>query len=59
MVGLLEIDLAVARNVSGKDTPNLIVYGGGRKAEEFCQRNGLLYVTDFINNKKITKNKGE
>ncbi len=52
MAGLLENDLAVARKVSGKDTPNLVVYGGGRKAEEFCQRNGLLYVTDFINAKK-------
>lgn len=52
MAGLLENDLAIARRVSGRDTPNLVVYGGGRKAEEFCQRNGLLYITDFINEKK-------
>lgn len=55
MLGALEIDLDAARRVSGKDTPNLTVYGGGRKAEEFCQKHGLLYVTDFINAKKINK----
>ena len=52
MIGMLENDLAVARSISGAFTPNLIVYGGGRKVEEFCQNNGLLYLTDFINKKK-------
>ena len=48
----LKIDLETARRISGKQTPNLIVYGGGKEAEKFCQKNGLLYVTDFINAKK-------
>lgn len=48
----LKIDLKTARRISGKQTPNLIVYGGGKEAEKFCQKNGLLYVTDFINAKK-------
>lgn len=51
----LKLDLEVARQISGLDTPNLIVYGGGRKVEEFCQRNGLLYLTDFINAKKLNQ----
>lgn len=49
---LLNKDLEIARRVSGKETPNLVVYGGGKDAEKFCQKNGLLYVTDFINAKK-------
>lgn len=53
MADALSLDLELARRVSGKDTPNLIVYGGGKKAEKFCQENGLLYVTDFINAKNI------
>lgn len=51
-IDLLNIDLETARRVSGKETPNLVVYGGGKDAEKFCQKNGLLYVTDFINAKK-------
>ena len=50
---LLEKDLETARKASGKDTPNMIVYGGGKKAEKFCRKNGLLYVTDFINNDRF------
>lgn len=50
---LLESDLEIAKQISGKETPNLIVYGGGRESEEFCQKNGLLYITDFINSKNI------
>lgn len=49
---LLSKDLEIARRVSGKETPNLVVYGGGKEAEKFCQRNGLLYINDFINAKK-------
>ena len=48
----LRSDLSVAREISGLDTPNLIVYGGGGKVQKFCRENNLLYVTDFINAKK-------
>lgn len=47
----LDNDLKEAREISGKDTPNLIVYGGGAKVREYCNKNGLLYVQDFINDK--------
>lgn len=48
----LKSDLQVAQQISGKETPNLIVYGGGKQIQQFCQQKGLLYVTDFINAKK-------
>lgn len=43
----------IAKEISGKDTPNLIVYGGGDEIKEYCRDNNLLYVTDFINDKSI------
>lgn len=49
----LESDLAVAQEISGLEVPNLLVYGGGREVQKFCQAHGLLYVQDFINAKKI------
>lgn len=49
----LKSDLEVAREISGLQTPNLIVYGGGKEIKEFCQNNNLLYITDFINAKKL------
>ncbi len=48
----LKSDLHVAQEISGLETPNLIVYGGGDEIQQFCQEKGLLYVTDFINAKK-------
>lgn len=49
----LKSDLYVAQEISGLERPNLVVYGGGCKVKEFCMNNGLLYITDFINAKKI------
>ena len=49
----LKLDLQVAQEISGLQKPNLCVYGGGDEIQEFCRANGLLYVTDFINAKKI------
>lgn len=49
----LESDLQVAQEISGLERPNLIVYGGGKEVRKFCQEHGLLYVTDFINAKRI------
>lgn len=48
----LKSDLQVAQEISGLQTPNLIVYGGGDEIQQFCMDHGLLYVTDFINAKK-------
>ena len=49
----LENDLRDAQEISGLETPNMIVYGGGKEVQEFCQSHGLLYITDFINAKKL------
>lgn len=49
----LKSDLLVAQEISGLEKPNLIVYGGGKEIKRFCQSHGLLYVSDFINAKKI------
>lgn len=49
----LKSDLKVAQEISGLEKPNLIVYGGGKEVQQFCREKGLLYVTDFINAKKI------
>lgn len=49
----LRSDLQVAKEISGLDKPNLCVYGGGEEIQAFCRDNSLLYVTDFINAKKI------
>lgn len=48
----LKSDLQVAQEISGLERPNLVVYGGGEKVQDFCRRHSLLYVTDFINAKK-------
>lgn len=48
----LKSDLQVAQDISGLETPNLVVYGGGKEIQKFCQQHGLLYITDFINAKK-------
>lgn len=48
----LKSDLQVAQEISGLEKPNLCVYGGGDEIQEFCRKNGLLYISDFINAKK-------
>lgn len=49
----LKLDLQVAQEISGLEKPNLVVYGGGDEVKAFCRNHGLLYITDFINAKKI------
>ena len=41
----------IAKEISGLDTPNLVVYGGGDVIKKYCIENDLLYVQDFINSK--------
>lgn len=53
----LTAEIQIAREISGKDTPNMIVYGGGEKIKELCVQNNVLYVEQFMANrvKKIKK----
>lgn len=47
-VETLAADLQMARDLSGKTTPNMVVYSGSPAAREFCQENGLLWVQNKI-----------
>ena len=47
---LLE-EIEVARQISGLERPNMIVYGGGAKIESIAKENGLIYVEQFMQNK--------
>lgn len=47
----LKAEHQIAKEISGKDIPNLIVYGGGDKINDYCIKHSLLYVEQFINNK--------
>ena len=49
----LENDYKDAQEISGLEHPNFIVYGGGKEVQEWCKAHGVLYVTDFINSKKL------
>lgn len=48
---LLKAKFNQARQISGLDFPNLIVYGGGKEVHDFCCRHSLLYVHDYMTEK--------
>lgn len=47
----LKKEIQIAREISGKDTPSMIVYGGGEKIKELCVQNNILYVEQFMANR--------
>lgn len=55
----LKMELDTAREISGLQTPNMLVYGGGDEIKAFCTENSLIYIEQFINDKsgKNGKNK--
>lgn len=56
----LKQELEVAKEISGLETPNLLVYGGGDEIKRFCADHSLVYIEQFINEndkKKYGKNK--
>lgn len=48
----LEAEYDIACKISGLQTPNLIVYGGGRPVKEFCMAHNLLYVEQLMTSKR-------
>ena len=44
-VVLIENKYRTAQEISGKKTPNLIVYGGGKAIKDFCLKHSILYLT--------------
>lgn len=56
----LKMEIQIAREISGKDNPNMIVYGGGETIRELCLQNNVLYVEQFMANRvKQIKKGGE
>ena len=51
----LEEEIEIARQISGLDNPNLIVYGGGAKVHEVCAKYNLVYVEQYMQAKKNGK----
>lgn len=47
----LKMEIQTAREISGRDNPNMIVYGGGEKIRELCIQNNMLYVEQFMANR--------
>lgn len=47
----LKMELEIANEISGLQTPNLIVYGGGKIINNFCKENNLVYVEQFMTNR--------
>ena len=54
----LKQEIDIARQLSGLDKPNMIVYGGGERIREICLQNNVLYVEQFMTNKNIKKKGG-
>ena len=48
----LKVEFEIAKDISGLQTPNFLVYGGGEKIRKFCIENSLVYVEQFMQNKK-------
>ena len=47
----LKEEIQIAREISGKDIPNMIVYGGGDKIKDICVQNSIIYVEQFMANR--------
>lgn len=52
----LKAEHAIAQRISGRNVPNMVVYGGGNEIHEYCMQQSLLYVTDFMTEKGEMKN---
>lgn len=48
----LKQELEVAREISGLETPNLLVYGGGDEIRKFCIKHSLVYVEQYMQSDK-------
>lgn len=48
----LKAEHQIAKEISGKDTPNLIIYGGGKIVQEYCAAHSLVYVEQLMSNKR-------
>lgn len=49
----LKMEHQIAKEISGKDIPNFIVYGGGKAVNDYCKSNSLVYVESLMQTKKL------
>lgn len=42
----------IACEISGSDNPNLIVYGGGKAVQSYCRQKGLLFIPDYMTQRR-------
>ncbi|MCC8039207.1 MAG: DUF4417 domain-containing protein [Bacteroidales bacterium] len=49
----LDFEYQLAQRISGKAHPNMAVYGGGQKAEKFCQEHELIYIYDSTTERHV------
>ena len=49
----LEAEYEIARQISGNDSPTLLVYGGGNDIKEFCCKKNIVYIHDFMTEKGL------
>lgn len=54
-INALEFEFLMAKRVSNGNNLTFVVYGGGSKAQEWCKRNGCIYVTPIVTVKKKLK----
>lgn len=43
----LEAEWQIAKEISGVETPNMIVYGGGETCKSFCRQRELIYIDPY------------
>jgi hypothetical protein len=53
----LENEIAIAKEISGLDTPFMVVYGGGNKCKEIANKHNLIFVNDLMTEKNIHNGK--
>lgn len=44
--------IKIAKEISGMDVPNIIVYGGGENIRQICLQAKVLYVEQFMTNRR-------
>lgn len=51
-LGYLEEEYSIAKQICGNNELKFIVYGGGKDVKKFCADHNLIYVQDFMNDKR-------
>lgn len=51
----LDAELNIARELSGLETPNMIVYGGGNDIQSYCRQMGLIYIDEYQVDQRKTR----